>query len=183
MQITRASEYAMLGLIALSRRAAGEVVMVDTLAQEEGIPASFLGKIFQSLNRAGVVRSARGSGGGFALAHAPEAVSVLGVIEAVEGPIALQRCLEPVPDCGHMGGCALCGLFSEAQDRVKEVFQGTTLADLARRHTSFVEHQARSGTSGPKHPKSSSQSPRVNSRARPRAVRRPSAGILSDQTI
>ncbi len=152
MQITRASEYAMLGLLALSRRPAGSVEMVDVLAHEEGVPASFLGKIFQSLSRAGIVKSARGSGGGFSLVRTPDEITVLEVIEAVEGPIALQRCLETDSDCTHREGCALCGLFSEAQDRVKEVFGRTSVAELTHRHTSFVEHQARTARSGPKHP-------------------------------
>jgi Rrf2 family protein len=151
MQVTRASEYAMLGLLALSRRPAGAVEMVDVLAHEEGVPPSFLGKIFQSLSRAGIVRSARGSGGGFSLVRTPAEITVLEVIEAVEGPIALQRCLETDSDCTHREGCALCGLFSEAQDRVKEVFGRTSVAELTRRHTSFVEHQARTAQTGPKH--------------------------------
>ncbi len=155
MQITRASEYAMLGLLALSRRPAGSVEMVDVLAHEEGVPTSFLGKIFQSLSRAGIVKSARGSGGGFSLVRTPGEITVLEVIEAVEGPIALQRCLETDSDCTHREGCALCGLLSEAQDRVKEVFGRTSVAELTRRHTSFVEHQARTAQSGPKHPKTS----------------------------
>lgn len=142
----------MLGLLALSRRPAGSVEMVDVLAHEEGVPASFLGKIFQSLSRAGIVKSARGSGGGFSLVRTPDEITVLEVIEAVEGPIALQRCLETDSDCTHREGCALCGLFSEAQDRVKEVFGRTSVAELTHRHTSFVEHQARTARSGPKHP-------------------------------
>jgi Rrf2 family transcriptional regulator, iron-sulfur cluster assembly transcription factor len=151
MQVTRASEYAMLGLLALSRRPMGSVAMVDVLASEEGVPAIFLGKIFQNLAKAGIVKSARGSGGGFALLRAPDAISVLEVIEAIEGPIAFQRCLEPEADCTHMGGCALCGLFTEAQDRVKDVFSRTTVAELSGRHTSFTEHQSRHSLSGPKH--------------------------------
>jgi Rrf2 family protein len=157
MQITRASEYGMLGLIALARRPIGEVVMVDVLAQEEGIPATFLGKIFQSLSKAGIVRSARGTGGGFSLARPAGEIAVLAVIEAVEGPISFQRCLEPEADCTHIGGCALCGLFTEAQDRVKDVFGRTTVADLSRRHTSFARHQAAQGLSGPKHPRASAR--------------------------
>ena len=153
MQLTRASEYAILGLLALARRPLGAVAMVDVLANEEGIPTSFLGKIFQNLAKVGIVKSARGSGGGFTLVRSAEEISVLEIIEAVEGPIALQRCLEPSSDCTHMGGCALCGLFSEAQDRVKEVFSTTNLAQLSARHTSFVEHQSRHSKTGPKHTK------------------------------
>lgn len=124
----------MLGLIALARRPVGKVVMVDVLCEEEAIPRSFLGKIFQDLTKAGVVHSARGSGGGFYLSRSAAEISALEIIESVEGPIALQRCLETEPDCEHIRGCALCGLLSEAQDRIKEVFAKTSLADLAKRH-------------------------------------------------
>jgi Rrf2 family transcriptional regulator, iron-sulfur cluster assembly transcription factor len=134
MQITKAGEYGVLGLIALARRPVGEVVMIDLLCEEEAIPKSFLGKIFQSLAKAGIVRSARGSGGGFGLSRPAAEITALEIIEAIEGPIALQRCLETDADCEHIGGCALCTLLSEAQDRIKEVFSGTSLADLSRRH-------------------------------------------------
>lgn len=134
MQITRAGEYGVLGLLALARRPVGEVVMIDVVAAEEEVPVSFLGKIFQSLARAGIVKSARGSGGGFALARDPGDITVLQVIEAIEGPIALQRCLDDDSGCANISGCALCGLLAEAQDKVKDVFQATTLSGLAGRH-------------------------------------------------
>lgn len=136
MQITRAGEYGVLGLMALARRPFGQVVMIDEVSKEEDIPKSFLAKIFQSLSHAGMVHSIRGTGGGFALAKAPAEVTVLQIIEAIEGPIALQRCLENKPECAQLAqGCVLCGLLSQAQDRLKETLAGTTLADLCQRHS------------------------------------------------
>ncbi len=135
MQITRAGEYGVLGLMCLARRPFGSVVMIDEVSREEQIPKSFAAKIFQSLAKGGLVRSNRGTGGGFTLLKKPAEITVLDVIEAVEGKIAFQRCLaEDEPKCEHHGGCALCGLFEQAQDRVKETFSRTTLADLAKKH-------------------------------------------------
>jgi len=134
MQITKAAEYGVLGLIALSRRPQGEVVMIDVLCEEEAVPKSFLGKIFQSLCKSGLIGSSRGSGGGFYLAKPASEISVLEVLESIEGPIALQKCLETDSGCEHTRGCALCGLLAEAQDRMKAVFAGTSLATLAGRH-------------------------------------------------
>ena len=66
MQITRAGEYGVLGLMNLARRAPGEIAMIEEVSRTEKIPRSFLGKVFQHLVRAGLVRSAReGAGGGF----------------------------------------------------------------------------------------------------------------------
>ncbi|MGA2173375.1 MAG: Rrf2 family transcriptional regulator [Verrucomicrobiota bacterium] len=132
MQITRAGEYGVLGLMHLARRQPGQRAMIDQVSRQERIPKSFLAKIFQSLAKAGLVRSIRGSGGGFALAKNPADISVLEIIEAVEGKIVFQRCKQAKPDCQHVGGCALCGLFERAQNGVKDALTATSLRDLIR---------------------------------------------------
>src|SRR5271169_5380402 len=132
MQITRAGEYGVLGLMNLARRSPGQMALLDEVSRTERIPKSFLAKIFQSLVKAGLVRSIRGAGGGFALVKDPAQVSVLEIIEAIEGKIVFQRCKQLKPDCDHAGGCALCGLFEQAQDGVKDVLLRTTLVDLIR---------------------------------------------------
>ena len=106
--------------------------MIGQVSRQEKIPRSFLAKIFQSLVKAGLVRSMRGAGGGFALARNPAEIPVLEIIEAVEGRIIFQRCKMARPDCQHVGGCALCGLFERAQDGIKDALTRTTLADLIR---------------------------------------------------
>jgi Rrf2 family transcriptional regulator, iron-sulfur cluster assembly transcription factor len=132
MQITRAGEYGVLGLMNLARRSPGQMAMIDEVSRAERIPKSFLAKIFQDLVKAGLVRSIRGAGGGFALVKDPAQISVLEIIEAIEGKIIFQRCKQLKPDCEHAGGCALCGLFEQAQDGVKDVLLRTTLVDLIR---------------------------------------------------
>lgn len=130
MQITRAGEYGVTGLMHLARLRPGQRTMLDQVSRQEGIPKSFLAKIFQSLAKAGLVRSIRGAGGGFALAKNPADIPVLEIIEAVEGRIVFQRCKMDRPACEHVGGCALCGLFERAQDGLKDALTRTTLADL-----------------------------------------------------
>lgn len=132
MQVTRAGEYGVLGLLALADRKVGQVVMLEELSRTESISKSFLAKIFQSLVRAGLVRSVRGLGGGFVLARPPAEISVLQIIEAVEGPISFRRCQEDGTGCVRSNGCPLCGVFDEAQYRVRELFSHTTLVDLMK---------------------------------------------------
>lgn len=136
MHISRAGEYGVLGLLHLARQPDGQPVMIDAVSRDETIPKSFLAKIFQDLAKAGILRSQRGAGGGFALARPAGEITVLQVIEAIDGKIALQRCLGEVPECDRKEGCALCSLFEQAQDRLKEVFGQTTLAELAVRQAS-----------------------------------------------
>jgi Rrf2 family transcriptional regulator, iron-sulfur cluster assembly transcription factor len=132
MQITRAGEYGVLGLMNLARRSPGQMAMIDDVSRIERIPKSFLAKIFQDLAKAGLVHSVRGAGGGFVLVKDPAEISVLEVIEAIEGKIVFQRCKQLKPECEHTDGCALCGLFEQAQEGVKDVLLRTTLTDLIR---------------------------------------------------
>ena len=114
----------------LARCRPGQPIMIDEVSRRENISKSFLAKIFQSLVKAGLIRSVRGAGGGFALARNPAQIPVLEIIEAVEGRIVFQRCKMERAECEHAGGCALCGLFERAQDGLKDALTSTTLADL-----------------------------------------------------
>lgn len=135
MQVTRAGEYAIIGLLYLAQQPADRTVMVDEISDAEKIPSSFLAKIFQSLAKSGLVISHRGAGGGFSLARPASTINLLHILNSVEGDFALQKCVAVVdPECvvsdSRLGSCVLCGVFAEAQSRVNEVFTRTTLADL-----------------------------------------------------
>jgi Rrf2 family protein len=140
MQITRAGEYGVLGMMYLARRgdsAARKTAMIDEVSRAEKVPKSFLAKIFQNLARAGLVKSVRGAGGGFILAKASNEITILEIVESIEGKIVFQRCKQEKADCKHIGGCALCGLFEQAQDGLKDVLTRTTLSDLIKRQESI----------------------------------------------
>lgn len=136
MQVTRAEEYAVIGLLYLARQPTDQFVMIDEISDRESIPKSFLAKIFQTLAKGDVVHSQRGAGGGFALARPATEVNLLQVFNCVQGAFALQKCVGDDPECvvshDRLRSCVLCSVFNEAQARVNEVFSRTTLADLLR---------------------------------------------------
>jgi Rrf2 family protein len=137
MQVTRAGDYGIIGLLYLARQPENRTVMVDEISDSENVPKSFLAKIFQSLSKGGLVRSVRGARGGFRLARPPSRITVLEILQCVETGFGLQKCVTDHPECvvadRRVTGCALCGLFGEAQHRVNEVFSQTTLDDLLKR--------------------------------------------------
>ena len=136
MQVTRAGEYAIIGLLYLARQPAERTVMIEEISEAERIPRSFLAKIFQSLAKGGFVRSHRGAGGGFSLAKTADEINLLQILNCVESAFALQKCVSDEPVCvvseDRLASCVLCGVFSEAQNRVNEVFARTSLQDLLR---------------------------------------------------
>jgi Rrf2 family protein len=137
MQVTRAGEYGIIGLLYLARQPADRTTMVEEISEAEGVPKSFLAKIFQSLVKRGLVQSVRGAGGGFRLAKPAGKITVLEIINCVETGFALQKCVTSNPRCvvadRKVGACALCGIFNEAQQQVNDVLSRTTLADLLHR--------------------------------------------------
>ncbi len=129
MRLTRETEYALLGLRALARRPRGASVTIDEVATAEDLPRSFLAKIFHKLSRHGILESSRGPGRGFTLIRAPESVSSLEVIEAVEGPDYLDRCVFWSGRCGTVP-CVLHQRFLTLKPRILSVLKETTLAEL-----------------------------------------------------
>jgi Rrf2 family iron-sulfur cluster assembly transcriptional regulator len=136
MQVTRAGEYAIIGLLYLARQPAERTVMIDEISEAERIPKSFLAKIFQLLAKGGFVLSHRGAGGGFSLAKLPSEISLLQILNCVENAFALQKCVTDDPECvishERLTSCSLCAVFTEAQSRVNEVFSRTSLQDLLK---------------------------------------------------
>jgi len=106
MQITRQADYAIRCVLYLSQYR-GEVKVVDEIARAKSIPRVFLSKILQKLTKAGIVRSYRGVKGGFELARRPRDISLLDVIEAIDGPVALNICAIDKKMCSLSNTCSV----------------------------------------------------------------------------
>jgi len=106
MQITRQADYAIRCVLYLSQ-CRGEVKVVDEIARAKSIPRVFLSKILQKLTKAGIVRSYRGVKGGFELARRPRDISLLDVIEAIDGPVALNICAIDKKMCSLSNTCSV----------------------------------------------------------------------------
>ena len=109
----------------------GSVALVSVLANAEGLSVSYLAKIFQDLAKAGLVRSHRGAKGGFSLARPPAEITLIEIIEAIEGPIALNRCLVAWEECEKRDACGLYPVLAQAQEQLTSMLRGTSLQALA----------------------------------------------------
>ena len=119
----------------------GGPVSSRDLAEFQGISISFLAKIFPKLEKAGIVRSSEGIRGGYLLARAPEKITVLDIVDAIEGEKPLFDCQEIRSRCTLFGGtapgwatdgiCAIHAVMLRAEKRMREELAATTLAELA----------------------------------------------------
>lgn len=120
-------------MIRLAKMPAGSVAQVRDIAAAEALPESYLAKIFQDLAKSGIIHSHRGASGGFSLARPPEQITLRQVIEAVEGPVVVQRCLAPWGRCDKADCCSLYPVLAKAQEQLMALLDGTSLHELAER--------------------------------------------------
>ncbi len=135
MRLTRGADYGTLGILYLARQPRDRVVLISEVAAAEGVPESYLAKIFQDLAKAGLVRSHRGARGGFTLARAPQEITLRQVIEAIEGPLALNRCLDAREGCENSPECPVHQALASAQSTLTSALDAVTLQSLAAQRT------------------------------------------------
>jgi Rrf2 family protein len=131
LRISRKIDYGLRAMIYLASVAPDTVVPFREIARQMDVPEDFLAKIFKTLVDAGLVRSIRGPHGGYSLARGAAEVSFLDVIEAVEGPVALNVCLDGDDACGHSTCCTMTAVWRLGQERMLDVYRQARLADLA----------------------------------------------------
>ena len=136
LKVSQKLEYAMRAMIELAlRRGDGTLVPAREIAERQQVPLRFLEQQLGALGKAGLVESFRGAGGGCRLAREPERITVAQIADAIEGQMFPMFCLEPSDHtCFQDSRCGLQGFWADVARAVQEVFQTTTVADLAARH-------------------------------------------------
>jgi Rrf2 family protein len=107
MQITHQADYAVRTILYLSRLEPSHRVSTSEIAKFNHIPPSFLTKIISQLSIAGLIHTSRGARGGVWLAKPPEAISLLDVLQAIDGTLALNQCVENPEDCSFSKSCLI----------------------------------------------------------------------------
>lgn len=131
-RINRLTDYAVVLLLDMAR--AGQVRAAHQIAADTGIPVPTVAKVMKALVRAGLVRSTRGSSGGYILARPAESIAVADMIEALEGPIALTACVHDADEtCEREGFCPMNGHWNRVNTAVRQALTGITLAEMAAR--------------------------------------------------
>jgi Rrf2 family protein len=117
ISITTKSPYALQALAELGRHGAEKPVPIGELARRRDIPVQFLEQLFATLRRAGILRSQRGVKGGYSFARPPTEITVLEIVELLDGPLGRDS----------------KGIFADAATAARDVLRGTTVADVMER--------------------------------------------------
>jgi Rrf2 family protein len=133
MQLTRAADYAVRVMIHLAGLPPETRASRAELAVAAECPEQFLSKVLQSLTRAGLVLSHRGNTGGFELPNLHREATMLEVVEAIEGPMRLNICLNSDRACARQEWCPAHDVWTNAQAAVAQVLRGTTITQMAEK--------------------------------------------------
>jgi Rrf2 family protein len=115
MQITRQADYAVRAILYLTQLGLGGHASTAQIAREQEIPPTFLAKIVSQLSTAGILRARRGAHGGVALARPADDISLLEIVEVIDGPILLNECVLDPGTCPLGDTCTIQSVWCEAQ--------------------------------------------------------------------
>ena len=131
MEITRQADYAVRAVLDLAMLSDGERAFAGAIADRQNIPTAFLTKIFSRLSAEGIVTTRRGVKGGVRLARPASKITMLEVIEAIDGPIALNRCTRHPSDCPLDATCAVYPVWHMLCDELRVRLNSITFDMLA----------------------------------------------------
>ncbi len=130
MQITRQADYAVRAMVYLAQLGPEQRASTSQIAQEKQIPPSFLAKIVSQLSVAGLLQTSRGARGGVSLARSAEDISLLDVVEAIDGPILLNDCVGNNGSCSFGDSCPMKPVWCDAQQELVSRLDNTNFAQF-----------------------------------------------------
>ncbi len=130
MEISRRTDYGVRVILDLASLGEGQRASTLEIAERQSIPAPFLAKIVSQLSTSGLVETYRGAGGGVVLARSPSQINLLDVIEALDGPVRLNRCAIEPDACPREEHCPVHDIWVEAQQDLTRALTAVTFDTL-----------------------------------------------------
>ena len=132
MIYSRSAEYAIRAFIFLATVPEGKYAMVKQIAEQCDIPAHFLAKILQQMARKGFLRSSKGPTGGFCLRMPADEISMLQLVDTIDGLPDYERCPGGMTECNDSAPCGMHDTWKALRSRIMEYLEHTSIEDLAK---------------------------------------------------
>ncbi len=141
MRLTRAGEYAIRCVLYLAMHRDRPILSRKEIAESMDIPAQFLGKVAQQLARAGIIAIHQGARGGYELLRRPAEITLLSLVEAIDGEIFLNDCIHRPSSCERHSICAVHSVWDRARRQLRDTLGSTSLDALVEEETRRVGKQ------------------------------------------
>jgi Rrf2 family cysteine metabolism transcriptional repressor len=133
MKFSSRAIYGMRAMLALARTHGRGSTFLKEIVERENLPGTYLEQLMVPLRKAGIVQAVRGAKGGYTLARSPAEITVLSILEALEGPLNLADCPSGSGCCGQPDTCALQELWAEGSRALDGIYRNLSLATLLER--------------------------------------------------
>jgi Rrf2 family cysteine metabolism transcriptional repressor len=133
MKISTKIRYGARAMLELASRYGEGPIELKEIARKEDISLKYLEQVINSLRTAGLVKSIRGSKGGYSLAKPPSEICLYDVVETLEGPLNLLECLHDSKVCQKVPSCVTRDIWKEVSDAISKIFYSVTLEDMVNR--------------------------------------------------
>jgi Rrf2 family protein len=133
LELTKRADYGIRAMLALARNPDSRAISVRAIAADHDIPARFLPSAMTDLTRAGLVEATTGRAGGYRLARPAATISLLDVVEALDGDPRRRTCVLRGAPCGASGTCDVHEVFAAAQEALLRELAAASLADVIER--------------------------------------------------
>lgn len=130
MRLSTRVRYGMQAMLALALRSGPEPMSIKEIAERQDLPEHYLEQLITPLRRAGLVQSARGAQGGYVLARPAREITLLEVVQALDGPLELESCECPPSSPHAQGFCLEHALWRRLKQQIDDFLEGETLDDL-----------------------------------------------------
>lgn len=144
--LRRNTDYALRAMVNLAGHYGEDPVSTRDISQSEDISYQLACKLMQKLNNAGLVKSSMGPNGGFVLSRTPTKINLAEIIDAIQGPLSLSRCLLGENVCKKQNNCPITVKLTKLQKNIGDYLQSITLDDLLQHQgvkTSKVKNKRR----------------------------------------
>jgi len=143
MKLSTRTRYGMRAILDLAERGGGRPLQLKVIAQHQDISIKYLEQLMAVLRSAGLVRSIRGSKGGYLLAKAPNQIKLSDIFNCLEGPVVTAECIEDEDYCIRAADCVVRQVWAQVEDVIRNLLQSITLQDLMdrTRDTKALDYQ------------------------------------------
>lgn len=127
---TSKSRYAIIALIDLARGGAGNVISIQDIAKTRGLSQNYVSRLVLPLRERGFIRSAKGPGGGYTLAMNPEDIRILDIVDLMDGPFHMYKCMTDPESCPMYSTCSPYPIWKKLDGSMRDLLYSLTLKQL-----------------------------------------------------
>lgn len=141
MKLSTKGRYGVKAMFDLALHYGNEPISIKSISERQGISEYYLEQLFSPLRKANLILSVRGAQGGYKLSKAPSEITILDIMNILEGPIEVSDCIEEKV-CSNVDCCATRGLWLKIKDSFESVTQGITLQNMLDDYNKMISKRS-----------------------------------------